>query len=81
VEAPQDLLFRLIRTAFGTRRKTLRRSLAGLIKEPEKALAAAGIDPTRRPETLVLEDFAALARAVAAEPRGTSNRPAVRPRG
>ncbi len=67
VDAPQDLLFRLIRTAFGTRRKTLRRSLAGLLKDPEKTLAAAGIEPTRRPETLVLEDFAALARAVSAE--------------
>ncbi len=66
VEAPHDLMFRLIRAAFGMRRKTLRRSLASLIARPEEALAEAGLDPTRRPETLVLEDFAALARAVAA---------------
>lgn len=67
VEAPPDLLFRLIRTAFGGRRKTLRRSLAGVLSDPVAVLEAAGIDPTRRPETLVLEEFAALARAALAQ--------------
>lgn len=66
VDAPEELLFRLIRTAFGGRRKTLRRSLAGVLPDPVPVLEAAGLDPMRRPETMVLEDFAALARAVVA---------------
>ena len=64
VEASEAVLFRLIRAAFETRRKTLRRSLAKVVPDPVGALEEAGIDPTRRPETLTLEDFAALARAV-----------------
>lgn len=66
VDAPPDLLFRLIRTAFCARRKTLRRSLAGVLDDPVAALEAAGIEPSRRPETLLLEEFAALARAAGA---------------
>ena len=57
-------LFRLIRAAFGQRRKTLANSLtgAGLSKtEAEAALRAAGMDPGLRAEQLTLEQFAALA--------------------
>lgn len=52
----------LARAAFGQRRKMLRRSLADLV--PEVAFAAAGIDPTARPEELAPTDFVRLAAAV-----------------
>ena len=48
--------------AFGQRRKMLRASLKGLLKDPIALLAAAGIDPTRRAEELTLEDFCRLAK-------------------
>lgn len=63
VDAPERLLFTLIRAAFNGRRKTLRKSLAGLLPDSGAVLESAGIDPMRRPETLTLEEFAALARA------------------
>lgn len=58
-------LFRIIRSAFGQRRKTLLNSLAGsgLGIDREtclRALENAGIDPGRRGETLSLEEFASL---------------------
>ena len=55
---------KLIKAAFGRRRKTLSNSLSGesglgLAKEDvEKILRKAGIDPKRRAETLSLEEFA-----------------------
>jgi len=52
----------LVRRAFSMRRKTLRRGLAGLVTREQ--IAAAGIDPGARPETLAPEQFAALARLV-----------------
>jgi 16S rRNA (adenine1518-N6/adenine1519-N6)-dimethyltransferase len=54
----------LVRTAFGQRRKMLRRSLAGAV-DPEQ-FSAADIDPRARPETLGVEDWARLAVAVRA---------------
>jgi 16S rRNA (adenine1518-N6/adenine1519-N6)-dimethyltransferase len=48
--------------AFGQRRKMLRASLRGL-GDVEALLAAAGIDPTARPETVSPEGFFALVRA------------------
>lgn len=65
VEADADLLFDLVRAAFGQRRKMLRRSLAGRV--PDTAFERAGIDPTTRAEQLGIADWAALAGAVAAE--------------
>ncbi|WP_169276108.1 16S rRNA (adenine(1518)-N(6)/adenine(1519)-N(6))-dimethyltransferase RsmA [Bifidobacterium moraviense] len=59
--ALREETFRLIDAAFGQRRKTLHAALKKLAT-PE-AFAAAGIDPTRRGETLVIDDFVALARA------------------
>ena len=44
------------------RRKMVRRSLAGLIDEV--GIVAAGVDPTRRAETLTPDEWAALARQV-----------------
>jgi 16S rRNA (adenine1518-N6/adenine1519-N6)-dimethyltransferase len=52
----------LVRTSFGQRRKTLRKSLKGLIDDA--AFEAAGIEPTARPETLSLDQFRALARSL-----------------
>lgn len=55
---------RLAGTAFGQRRKMLRRSLAQALPDPEAMLAAAGIDPKSRPEELNVEEFLALAEVV-----------------
>ena len=54
--ADPDRLFFLIRTAFGQRRKMLRRSLAAHLTPDHFAQAA--IDPTARPEQLALADWA-----------------------
>lgn len=54
------------RAAFGQRRKMLRSSLSSLGVDPAALLAKAGIDPTRRAETLSLAEFAALATALGA---------------
>ena len=51
----------LVRTGFGQRRKMLRRSLAG-IAAPE-SFAAAGVDPSSRPEALTVDQWISLARA------------------
>lgn len=64
--ADEDLLFRVVKAAFGQRRKTLKNALAGgsLTLDgagAERALTAAGIDPGRRAETLAVADFVALA--------------------
>jgi 16S rRNA (adenine1518-N6/adenine1519-N6)-dimethyltransferase len=53
------VLSELVRRAFSTRRKTLRNSLRDYC--PESMLAAAGIDPQRRAETLSVEEFVRLA--------------------
>ncbi|HWC63167.1 MAG TPA: 16S rRNA (adenine(1518)-N(6)/adenine(1519)-N(6))-dimethyltransferase RsmA [Rhizomicrobium sp.] len=49
--------------AFGQRRKMLRQSLKAL--GGEKLIERAGVDPTGRPEDLDIQQFAALARALA----------------
>jgi 16S rRNA (adenine1518-N6/adenine1519-N6)-dimethyltransferase len=67
VEIPSaDRLFRLARAGFGQRRKTLRQALRpALGADVEAVLAAAGIAPLARAETLTLDQWAALARAAA----------------
>jgi len=55
------MLSRLTAAAFGQRRKMLRQSLKGLPGALD-ALAAVGIDESRRAETLSVEDFVAVAR-------------------
>lgn len=62
--APAELkkLEAVTAAAFGQRRKMLRQSLKPL--GGEVLLEQAGIDPTARPETLSVEQFAALARAL-----------------
>jgi 16S rRNA (adenine1518-N6/adenine1519-N6)-dimethyltransferase len=58
-------LMRVVRAAFGQRRKTVRNSLAaglGLpVDEVETAIRRAGIDPDARAESLGLKEFAQLA--------------------
>ena len=63
---PPDDLFGLVRTAFGQRRKMLRRSLAGVVA-PE-AFAAADVAPTARPEELAVDDWCRLTDDVLATP-------------
>ena len=58
-------LERLTAAAFGQRRKMLRQSLKGVTGALE-ALAALGIDDTRRAETVSVAEFVALARAIRA---------------
>lgn len=56
-------LARVVKAAFAKRRKTLRNAL-GPLGEPEALLEEAGIDPGARAETVPVEGFAALARAL-----------------
>ncbi|MEL7046174.1 MAG: rRNA adenine N-6-methyltransferase family protein, partial [Pseudomonadota bacterium] len=49
----------LVSTAFSQRRKTLRNTLKPLLSA--EAIAATGVDPTRRAETLSIEEFIDLA--------------------
>lgn len=74
VDVPGDeLFFDVVHCAFGQRRKTLLNSLSdcpalGLSKDQvSQVLRNAGIDPSRRAETLSLDEFAQIARARARE--------------
>ena len=68
------MLFSVIRGAFAQRRKTLQNSLASALPAFKKeaigdALSTAGIEKTRRGETLSLTDFAAISDALSAQNR------------
>ena len=63
--ANPKVLERVVAMAFNQRRKMLRAALKGLGPDIEDRLVAAGIAPTERAETVSLEQFCALARAVA----------------
>ncbi len=63
--APRKELEEVARAAFGQRRKMLRASLKAVMPDSESLLSAAGIEPTRRAETLSIEEFCALARGLA----------------
>ena len=58
----RDILSRVVTQAFSQRRKTLRNGLKQFFTAGD--IESLGIDPGQRPETLRLEQFAALARAV-----------------
>ena len=60
--ADRALTFSLIDAAFGQRRKTLHAALKRIV--PAEAFTRAGIDATRRGETLTIDEFATLSRAV-----------------
>ncbi len=69
VDVPSaELFFRVVKAGFGQKRKQLKNSVSeGLHIDAESAvvlLKAAGIDPTRRAETLSLVEWAALTRGV-----------------
>jgi 16S rRNA (adenine1518-N6/adenine1519-N6)-dimethyltransferase len=65
VDVPDvDRFFEIVRAGFATRRKMLRRALTTALGErTAPVLAAAGIDPSARAETLGLDAWAAIARA------------------
>ena len=65
----ERFLFKVIKAAFSKRRKTLRNSLAGSelgidTKESTMALDTAKIDPSRRAETLNVEEYSDLTEAL-----------------
>ncbi len=64
VDADLDLLVRLVDQAFGQRRKMLRRSLGEVVTAEQ--FAAAGIDPTDRPERLGVAEWGRLTAVVEA---------------
>ena len=63
-DAAPATLEKLTAAAFGQRRKMLRASLKQLCKDPTAVLEQVGIDPTRRAETLEIQEFCALARVL-----------------
>jgi len=61
----EEFLYRVIKAAFGQRRKNLKNALAGselhiAAETSRHVLENAGIDPTRRAETLTVEEFVRL---------------------
>jgi len=56
------ILEQVAAAAFGQRRKMLRQSLKSLSADPARLAAAAGVDPTRRAETVPVSGFVAMAR-------------------
>lgn len=66
--ADPDILQAVVARAFNQRRKMLRAALRGFAPDIEDRLAAAGIAPTDRAETVCLERFCALARALGQSP-------------
>lgn len=68
-ELDADRFFRVVKAGFGQKRKQLRNALgSGLGQSAQTAdgwLTRAGIDPTRRAETLSLDEWRSLAQAIA----------------
>ncbi|MBI5212383.1 MAG: 16S rRNA (adenine(1518)-N(6)/adenine(1519)-N(6))-dimethyltransferase RsmA [Nitrospirae bacterium] len=56
----EKLFFRVVKTSFAQRRKTLANSLKSISNDIKEILIDAGIDPRRRAETLSIEEFARL---------------------
>ena len=68
-EPTRDAVFAVIDAAFAQRRKTLRAALKPLLGSSERidaVLTAAGIEPQRRGETLVVDEFIQIAAAAEA---------------
>lgn len=63
IDVPLEALERVTRAAFGQRRKMLRAAMKSLSSNAEQRIVIAGIDPTRRAETLSIEEFGELAKA------------------
>lgn len=62
----EKLFFRVVKTAFSHRRKTLLNALKDLSPDIKEALEGSDIVPSRRPETLSIEEFARLSERVGA---------------
>lgn len=62
-QAPKETYAQVVRAAFATRRKTLRNALSHLLSA--ESLNALDIDPTRRGETLSIEEFDRIAQSLA----------------
>jgi 16S rRNA (adenine1518-N6/adenine1519-N6)-dimethyltransferase len=58
----RKMLERVAAAAFGQRRKMLRQSLKSLSVDPARLAIAAGVEPTRRAETIPISGFVAMAR-------------------
>ncbi len=65
--ADQKTLSKVTAAAFNQRRKMLRSSLKQLCLNPEELLTTLGIEPTRRGETLSIEEFCTISNAVSGE--------------
>jgi 16S rRNA (adenine1518-N6/adenine1519-N6)-dimethyltransferase len=63
-----DAFFRVVRAGFSQRRKQLRNALAAGLRQPREEVAArlkaADVDPRRRAQTLSLEEWARVTRAL-----------------
>ncbi|TAN39738.1 MAG: ribosomal RNA small subunit methyltransferase A [Nitrospirae bacterium] len=57
----EEFFFKVIRTAFSQRRKTLSNSLKPFGPAVKEVLEIAAVDPVRRPETLSISEFAQIA--------------------
>lgn len=73
VNVPDNISFaRVVKAGFSMKRKQLKNALSGGLqlktRDAVALLEQAGIDPTRRAETLTLEEWAALSRALPARP-------------
>jgi len=71
VDVPSEaLFFKIVRAGFGQKRKQLKNSMGGGLGmnhiEASAILQKAGVDPTRRAETLTLEEWASITRVFAA---------------
>jgi 16S rRNA (adenine1518-N6/adenine1519-N6)-dimethyltransferase len=69
ISIDQELLFKIIRSSFEKRRKTILNSLSSssVFKSKEETLVSlekANISPCRRPETISLQEFIALSRII-----------------
>lgn len=62
---------RLVTAAFAHRRQMLRRTLRSAFDDADRALVAAGVDPTDRPERLGLADWVRLAEVSLGIPAGS----------
>ncbi|WP_235040102.1 16S rRNA (adenine(1518)-N(6)/adenine(1519)-N(6))-dimethyltransferase RsmA [Vreelandella profundi] len=65
------LLFELVKLAFGQRRKTLRNNFKGRVSPT--TLEDLGIDPVRRPQTLTVAEYVAIANRVAADEQASGD--------
>lgn len=57
----EKLFFKIVKSAFNQRRKMISNSLKTIIDKPKEFLINIGIDPMKRPEELLIEDFAFIA--------------------